>query len=161
MVFSEFLSPLYIFDRIAGFCQAAHMSRTIGKFIAVILAVWLPLFSGNALAVSIAMQSMTGDCHSAVAQRGEPHKDCASAMQQPMHHAQLDAATDQSTGHQEQQNSAGKNCGTCHLACCGYMVAAPAKVMEAQPSARLFTPLLSQFQSITTTPLDPPPLARV
>ena len=134
------------------------MSHAVGKFIAVILAIWLPLFSGNALAVSIAMQAMTGDCHSAVAQRGEPHKDCASAMQQ--HHAQLDADRDQSTGHHDQQNSGDENCGTCHLACCGYMVAAPVEVMEAQPSARLFTPLLSQFQSITTTPLDPPPLAR-
>jgi len=152
-------SCAFIFDKIAGFCQAAHMPRTIGKFIAVILAVWLPLFSGNALAVSIAMQAMTGDCHPAVAQQDEPRKGCASAMQQ--HHAQLDAKADQSAGHHDQQNAGDENCGTCHLACCGYMVAAPIEVMEAQPSARLFTPLLSQFQSATTTPLDPPPLARV
>ncbi|MCR4298097.1 MAG: DUF2946 domain-containing protein [Gallionella sp.] len=137
------------------------MSHTFGKFIAVILAIWLPLFSGNALAVSIAMQAMTGDCHSAVAQQGEPHKDCASVMQQHTQHTQLAADQDQSAGHHDQQNSVGEKCGTCHLACCGYMVTAPVEVMEAQPSARLFTPLSSQFQSITTTPLDPPPLARV
>lgn len=150
----------FIFDRIAAFCQAAHMLRTIGKFIAVILAIWLPLFSGNALAVSVAMQAMGGDRHSAVAQQGEPHAHCVSIMQQHTQHAQLAADQDQSAGHQEQQNHDGKDCGTCHLACGGYMAAASIEVMKAQPSARLFTPLSSQFQSITTTPLDPPPLAR-
>ncbi|OGT09932.1 MAG: hypothetical protein A3J49_19410 [Gallionellales bacterium RIFCSPHIGHO2_02_FULL_57_16] len=148
----------FTFDRIAEFCQAACMHRTIGKFIAVILAIWLPLFSGNALAASIAMQAMTGDCHSAVAQQEEPHKGCASAMQQ--HHAQLDAKTDQSAGHHDRQNADDENCGTCHLACCGYMVTASAKAMEVQPSARMFATISSQFQSITSTPLDPPPLAR-
>lgn len=150
----------FTFDRIAGFCQAARMSRTIGKFIAVILAIWLPLFSGNALAVSIAMQAMGGDRHGAVAQQGEPRMHCPSTAQQHMQHSRLAADQNQSADHQEQQNPAGENCGTCHLACCGYMATAPIEVMEAQPSARLFTPLLSQFQSITTTPLDPPPLAR-
>jgi len=136
------------------------MLRTFGKFIAVILAIWLPLFSGNALAASIAMQSMGGDRHSAVAKQGEPHAHCASTVQQHTQHAQLATDQDQSAGHQDQPNPADENCGTCHLACCGYMVAAPAKVMGAQPSARLFATLSSQFQSITSTPLDPPPLAR-
>jgi len=132
------------------------MSHAVGKFIAMILAIWLPLFSGNALAVSVAMQSMGGDHHSVVAQQGEPDAHCASTMQQ--HHAQPAAHEDQSAGHQDQP--AGEDCGTCHLACCGYMAAASIEVMEAQPSARLFTLLSTQFQSITSTPLDPPPLAR-
>ncbi|MDP2693483.1 MAG: hypothetical protein Q8O58_01240 [Gallionella sp.] len=134
----------------------------------MILAIWLPLFSGNALAVSVAMQSMGGDYHSAVAQQGEPDAHCASIMQQHAHHDQL--AADQSAGHpdqqnhgqqnQDQQNPAGEDCGTCHLACCGYMAAASIEVMDAQPSGRLFTLLSTQFQSVTSTPLDPPPLAR-
>lgn len=132
------------------------MFRATRKFITVILAIWLPLFSGNALAVSVAMQSMGGDHHSVVVQQGEPDAHCASTMQQHTHHDQL--AADQSTGHQGQP--AGEDCGTCHLACCGYMAAASIEMMEAQPSARLFTLLSTQFQSITSTPLDPPPLVR-
>jgi len=132
------------------------MLRTTRKFIAVILAIWLPLFSGNALAVSVAMQSMHGDGHPAVTQQGTPH--CDSTVQQHAHHAQPAADQDQSAGHQGQP--AGDDCGTCHLACCGYMAAASIEVTDAQPSARLFTPLSTQFQSITPIPLDPPPLAR-
>ena len=142
------------------------MFRATRKFIAVILAIWLPRFSGNVLAVSVAMQAMRGDCHSTAAQQDELH--CASTMQQHAHHDQL--AADQSAGHpdqqnqgqqnQDQQNPAGEDCGTCHLACCGYMAAAPIEVMEAQPAAKLFTLLSTQFRSITSTPLDPPPLAR-
>lgn len=134
------------------------MSRTFGKFIAVILAIWLPLFSGNALAVSVAMQSMGGDCHSAAAQQDELKPHCASTVQQHAHHEQLAADTELSAGHQDQP--AGEDCGTCHLACCGYLAAVSIEVMGAQPSALLYLPATAQFQSITSTPLDPPPLAR-
>jgi hypothetical protein len=131
------------------------MSRAFGKFIAVMLAIWLPLFSGNVLAVSIAMQSPGGDCHPAVAQQDEPH--CASTVQQRAHHDQLAADQEQSTG---QQNPAGEDCGTCHFACCGYLAAASVEVPGDQPSALLYLRVSAQFQSITSTPLDPPPLAR-
>ena len=134
------------------------MPHTFGKFIAVILAIWLPLFSGNALAVSIAMQAMGGDHHSVVAQQGEPDAHCASIMQQHAQHAQFAADQEQAASH---QNPAGEDCGTCHLACCGYMAAASIEVVETQPSAKPFALLSTQFQSITSTPLDPPPLARV
>ncbi|HYR05714.1 MAG TPA: DUF2946 domain-containing protein [Gallionella sp.] len=130
------------------------MFRATRKFIAVILAIWLPLFSGNALAVSVAMQAMRGDCHSTAAQQDELH--CASTMQQ--HDDQLAADMDQSAS---QQGKAGDDCGTCHLACCGYLAAASIEVMGAQLSALLFLTTTAQFQSITSTPLDPPPLARI
>jgi len=151
------------------------MSHFAGKFIAVILAIWLPLFSGNALAASVAMQAMVGGHHSAVAQPGEPLPHCASTVQQHEHQAQRDANPDQSVVHlsqqnpdlqypdqqdQNQQNSAGENCGTCHFACCGYLAAATVEVTKVQASARLFASLSTQFQSITLIPLDPPPLAR-
>jgi len=148
-----------VLDRIAEFCQAAHMSHAAGKFIALILAIWLPLFSGNALAASIAMQSMAGGCPSAVMQQDEPQPHCTSTIQQPMHHAQLDADQDQAAGHQDQP--AGSDCGTCHLACCGYLAAATIEAMADQPSARLFASISSQFQSITPALLDHPPLARI
>lgn len=142
-----------VLDRTAGVCQAEHMFRSTGKLIAVILAIWLPMFSGNALAMSVTMQTMRGDFHSVAAQQGEPH--CASAVQQHAHHAVADQ--DQSTGHQ----SAGEDCGACHLACCGYLAAASIEVIGAQPSPRLFAPVAAQFQSIIPTLLDPPPLTLI
>jgi len=137
------------------------MSHTAGKFIAVILAIWLPLFSGSALAASVAMQAMAGGHHSAVVQLGEPVSHCASTAQQHTHQAQLDADQGQPAGHQDQQSSAGDNCGACHFACCGYLAAATVEVTETQPSARLFASLSTRFQSIVSIPLDPPPLARI
>lgn len=127
------------------------MSHAFGKFIAVIMVIWLPLFSGNALAASMVMQVMGGDHHGAVAQQGEPHMHCPSAAQQHIQYSLLAADQDQ---------SAGEDCGTCHFACGGYMATASIKVMEVQSLARLFISPSSQFQSITLTPLDPPPLAR-
>lgn len=132
------------------------MSRTIGKFIAVILAIWLPLSSGNALAVSIAMHSIESKCHSAAMQNSEHQAHCATDVQ----HARHDANSDHAAGHHDQQNLAGENCGTCHLACCGYMAAAIIKVLGIQHAAGVFTSFSSQFQSVTTAPLDPPPLTR-
>ncbi len=135
------------------------MFRSIGKFIAVTLAFWLPLFSGNALAVSIGMQSLAGNCPSVVAQQSEHQAHCASTTQQ--HLAQHDAKMQHSTVQQDQRDAADENCGTCRLACCGFMATALSKIIEAPPSAQLFASFSSQFQSVTSTPLDPPPLARV
>jgi hypothetical protein len=130
-----------------------HLPR---KFVAVLLAIWLPLFSGNALAASILMQSNNADCHTA-----QPVSDCSqSASHQHMHHMQLAAHQEQQNSPHDQQDSAHKNCGVCHLACCGYLAAVAIEVAEAQPSAQLFTPSSTQFQSFTPAPLDPPPLAR-
>jgi ferredoxin len=145
-----------------------RMFRLPRKFVAVLLAVWLPLFSGNALAASIAMQSINGDCHTAVAQQVLHRSQHVSASHQHMHHAQLAANQDQSPGHQEQQNSPNdiqnsscNNCGVCQLACSGYLAAVAINVAEAQLSVQSFTLSSTQFQSVTSAPLDPPPLARV
>lgn len=137
------------------------MSAIAKKFIAVILAIWLPLFSGSALAAAVTMQSMAGDHHSAVMQPGEPQLHCTLTMQQNKHHAMHDAGMDQFDGPQNQQDAAGDNCGTCHFACCGYMAAAAVNVSEAPPPARLFPSLATQFTSITLTPLGHPPLSRI
>jgi len=140
------------------------MSHIAGKFIALIMAIWLPLFSGNALAVSVAMQAMADGHHAAVVQPGESMPHCASTAQQT-HQAQLDVNLDQFVDHSsqqkpDQQNPAGEDCGTCHFACCGYLAAATVEVTEAKPSARPFASLATQFQSLTPIPLDHPPLAR-
>lgn len=124
------------------------MQRSTKKFVAVFIAIWLPLFSGNALAVSVAMQVMSGADHAVVAMEGE----------QCPHHV---LNHDQSAGLQDQQNAGCGSTGICHLACCGYMATASIKVPVDQPFALSFAPASNQFQSIALTPLDPPPLARV
>lgn len=133
------------------------MIRLPRKFVAVLLAIWLPLFSGNALAASVAMQSMGGDCH-VVAQTNAAHHD--ASMHQHMHHADHLAQQVQQHDHQsDQQQTSHKDCGVCQLACCGYMAAVTVDVAEIQPSAQPFMPAATQFQSFTSAPLDPPPLA--
>lgn len=146
----------FTFDRTAEFCQAAHMSRPIKKFVAVFIAIWLPLFSGNVLAVSVAMKTMCGDCQPVVAQQNEHHMHHVSTEQ----NLQSAAGQDQSSSLHDQQESGCENSGICHLACSGYLATASIKVAEAQPLALSFAPSSTQFQSVALTLLDPPPLAR-
>jgi hypothetical protein len=144
---------------VADFCHADSMFRLSRKFVAVLLAVWLPLFSGYALADSIVMQNMRGDCHGAQQVAHPSQLDLAS--HQHMHHAQLAANGDQSAGQHDSQNSPCNNSGVCQLACSGYLASFAIDMAEAQLSAQSFTLSSTQFQSVTTAPLDPPPLARV
>ena len=130
------------------------------QLVAVLLAIWLPLFSGNALAVSISMQTKSGDCHVAVVQTNEHHSRHASTPDQHAQHFHLAAIRDRSAGAHDQKDSSHKDCSDCQLACCGYMATDAFEVAEIQPSSQLFILSSTQFQSFTTTPLDPPPLAR-
>ena len=131
------------------------MSRSIRKFIAVLLAIWLPLFGGNALAGSVAMQSKGGDCHAAVMQQNEHPLHHASAAQ-----AQLAAHHDMPSGHHDQPNSSCKNHAVCHLVCCGYVASSVLVIVAAQPADRAFTPYLATPHTLTLPLFDPPPLAR-
>lgn len=135
------------------------MFRPIRKFVAVLLAVWLPLFSGNALAVSIVMQS-NGGCHDVVAQQDEHYSPPASATHQHMHHDQVAANLDQSAEHPDQQPSSCENSGLCHLACCGYLSCSTLAPVAEQQADRAVTPYFDSFHTLTLQPLDPPPLAR-
>jgi len=141
------------------FAMLSLMSRLSRKVVAVLLAIWLPLFSGYALADSIVMQNMRGDCH--MAQQVSPPSPHVSDLHQHMHHVQMSANKHQSAGQHDSQNSSCNNCGVCQLACSGYLAAVTIEVAEAQLLAQSFTPTSTQFQSFTTAPLDPPPLARV
>ena len=134
------------------------MFRPSKKFVAVLLAIWLPLFSGNALAVAIAMQSSKGECHAKVAQQNKHHSQQATITQQHIQHTQQVVNLNQSAGTYDPQNSPGS---TCHLACCVYLATFAIKVAEAQLLAQSFTSPSTQFQSYTSAPLDPPPLSRV
>jgi len=136
------------------------MFHTVKKFVAVLLAIWLPLFSGNALAESIAMHSKGGDCHAAVAKQSGHHSHQVSDKHQHMHQAQLAANHDLPSGHHDQQNSSCKNHAICHMACCGYVAGSVSVIVAAQQADRIFTPYLDAFRTVTLPLFDPPPLAR-
>jgi len=137
------------------------MLRISKKFIALLLAVWLPLFSGYALADSIIMQSvrMHGDCRFAHQATHSSQQD--SASQQYMHHAQMNGNENQTTVSPDNKGSGCNNSGICQFSCNGYFVATNVNMAAVEPSTQSFMPFLTQFQSVTIAPLDPPPLARV
>jgi hypothetical protein len=132
------------------------MLRLSRKFVAVLLAVWLPLLSGNALAASIGMQANSGDCDTV--RQVSPPAQQDSASHQHMHHHQLAANQVQQNNPHHQQDSSCNNCGVCQLACSGYLAAVTINVADAQPPAQSFTLFSTQFQSFTSAPLDPPPV---
>jgi hypothetical protein len=137
------------------FCKADVMSSLPGKLVAVFLAIWLPLFSANVLAASIGMQSMAGGCQMAPA--GASHNRQISAMHQHMPLAALHGQQHQHDG----QYPSHRNCDLCQLACCGYLADATGWLIALQPLIRPFIPASVQFQSVSSAPLDPPPLVRV
>lgn len=128
------------------FRQAGAMSLPIRKLIAVLLAVWLPLFGGSAQAASISMQH--GSCHEAgmeaMQMAGDhQHHHHAAAEQSPLHHG-----------------SSCNACGVCHLVCGGYLSVQEINTSTLQPTDASQTPYLLSFRSITSIPLLPPPLAQ-
>lgn len=131
-------------DNQSEFCQSLRMSHTARKFIAVLLAIWLPLFSGSALAASVSMQMPHGFCH---------EMDLA-AMQDMSDHQQ---SHDESPVH-DQHGSSCTACGVCHLACSGYLGVQAINNPEVMQAAASVTPYLFSFHSITSIPLLPPPL---
>ncbi len=69
------------------------------------------------------------------------------------HHGDLPGTTDE-------HSTSCSACGVCHLACTGYL-AVPGIELAAVPTiARADTPYLVVFDSFTSAPLVPPPLAR-
>ena len=137
------------------------MSRPIRKFIALLLAVWLPLFSGNALAGVVAMQSKGGDCHAAAMQQNEHHLQHTqnTAVTDHAQHEQLAAHHDTPPLH-DQSNSSCTSHAICHLACCGYMANSVAMTVAEQQPDHAFTPYLVSLYTLTLPLFDPPPLAR-
>lgn len=147
------------------------MSQSTRKFIAILLALWLPLFSGSVLAASVSMQLHTGQLHT-----GQPHteqmhsgqafNDAVPMMQ--MQHG--DSCAQQHTASSDTQHHAASHdhhdnectaCGVCHLACSGYLAVSDLSgLTQQQPDEAVAVYLLS-FNSTTSLPLLPPPLARV
>lgn len=119
------------------------MSRLTQKIIAVLFAIWLPLFSGSALAASVTMQlsnAPAGQCQ---------EMDWMADMEM----SDMSAAADEVA-------PACASCGLCHLACTAYLSVPNVTLMTAQTVAQDSTPYAFSFHTIFFTPLLPPPLAR-
>ncbi len=125
------------------------MSRASRKFIAVIMLLWLPLFSGSALAATVSMQMGHGGCHEAAMPQTMAHHDMAGHH----HHADAPAPADRHA-------PACDTCGVCHLVCTGYLSVPGVALPAVQATARETTPYLLTFSSIASAPLVPPPLVR-
>ena len=157
---SEFLPFLEDapFDKISKTCHSANMLRITKKFIALFLAVWLPLFSGSALAEAIAMQSNAGDCHAVVTQEDEHRSHLASTAHE--HQAQLAENPDMLSSHQDRPNPSCNSHSICHFASCGYVANSVLMTVAVQQPDRAFTPYLVTLRTLTLPLFDPPPLAR-
>ena len=121
------------------------MSRLTQKIIAVLFAIWLPLFSGSALASSVAMSMPAGQC-----------------QDEDMNMAQMgDMDMHSMSGVADETAPACASCGLCHMACTAYLVMPNIGLMTAQTIALDNTPYAFSFHTISFTPLLPPALARV
>ncbi len=126
------------------------MTHSAKKFVAILMLLWLPLFTGNALAATVSMQLPQDSCHEAAEAQFMTHEDMGE------HH--------QPRGEQpataDEHSPSCSSCGVCHLACTGYLAVPSVAIAAAQTSAREITPYLVVFHSVTFAPLVPPPLAR-
>jgi hypothetical protein len=132
------------------------MNRLSRKFTAVLMLLWLPVFTGNALAASISMQMPTVDCHESVAEQSMSHEGMDMNMdmsEHHMHHGEMPVPADQ-------HSPSCDSCGVCHLACTGYLAVPGVITAAVQTAANETTPYLVFFKSVTSVPLLPPPLVR-
>ncbi len=114
------------------------------------MLLWLPLFSGNALAATISMQMQHGRCHEAAAPQAMAHGHMDAHHQ---HHADTAPTADE-------HGPSCSACGVCHLACTGYLGVHDIDLAAVQAPTRETTPFLVVFDSFTSAPLVPPPLVR-
>lgn len=136
------------------------MFCSVKKFIAVLLAIWLPLFSGNALAESVAMYLKDGSCHAAPLQQSGHQSHHASGRHQHMHQAHLAVNDNLSSSQHDQQGASCNDHTVCHLVCCGYAAGSALVIVAVQQADRIFAPYLDAPLSLTLPLFDPPPLAR-
>lgn len=129
------------------------MSNWSRKFVAILMLLWLPLFSGSALATSVAMQWSGGSCNDAAMQSMSSDMDMPD-MAMGEHHGELPFTADE-------PSSSCSACGVCHLACTGYLVVPGTELVTEENSAQEVIPYLVTFRSVSSAPLVPPPLARV
>ena len=124
------------------------MSLPVRKLIALLLAVWLPLFSGSVLAASVSMQLHDVASSSSVAMQAMPQGEpCEQHMAAPHDHAAM------------QDHHGCAACTVCHLAGGVYLAVSHLDELTMSRSGAAVDLYLLSFNSITSIPLLPPPLA--
>ncbi len=141
------------------------------KFIAVLLALWLPLFSGSVLAASVSMQLHSGQLHSGQFHAGQSHSEQAlneavADMPQDMQHGdsceqQFVGNSDHHAAPHDHHDKKCAACGVCNIACSGYLAVSDLSGLTRQQPDSVLTSYLLSFNSVSSIPLLPPPLARV
>lgn len=128
------------------------MSRLFRKSIAVLLAIWLPLFSGNMLAMAASMPNSGEAKHTSVVKPDLAHASSLHHQAVAMDHC---ATQDESANSHTQSDTGCKHPAACQLA----VATGQVNVELLVPSLHT-TPYLALFQSQSVAPLDPPPLTR-
>lgn len=134
------------------------MSHSVRKFVAVLLALWLPLFSGSVMAASVAMQLDMATSH----HRASDAADEGATMD--MSHCEMSAAADDLEEHPaapDQPHHQCSACGICHLACSGYLAVSALNGLSIQQAGSAPVGYLLSFESVTSIPLLPPPLVQI
>lgn len=147
------MPPHQAIDSLPTLRHTTVMSRLTRKFIAVLMLLWLPIFTGSALAASVSMQMPHGECHESSASMSGVDMDMSMDMSD-------DDVSDDTVAADEHAPSC-NDCGICHLACSAYLSAPHVALPSIQTSSLEVTPYLVAFTSLNSAPLDPPPLARV
>ena len=143
------------FDSHHEFCDAQHMKSITRNLIATLLIMWFPLFAGNALAASITMQGLSGDCSEArMLAPDDHHAHVTGSMTHGMQ-AKYISQCDQLG------KLAHMGCGVCLFSCAGHITVASIEVAAIVFPSSSFAPVPVRFQSASYSPLLPPPLARV
>ena len=93
-------------------------------------------------------------------QASEQQIPIASSMHQHTQNVNPGADLNQTAQTDEQQNSSCNNHSVCHFACIGYLATGVLEIQNDQSLSLTYLPFSSQFQSVTSIPLLPPPLAR-
>jgi hypothetical protein len=125
------------------------MSIRLRKSIALLLLLWLPLFSANAAAESLAMQMQRGDCHeSSKMMMSMSHDDMMDHGM--MHHEAMQAS--------DADDSSCTSCAICHVACSAFLDAPVVAMQVIETGSQPFSSIPETFISHLSAPLDPPPL---
>lgn len=119
------------------------MSRTSKKLIAVLLMLWLPIFSGAALAASVNMQMPQGSCHEMA--------DGQLMADAEMNDALMPAASDDA-------GASCSVCGLCNIACTGFLAVPNISTVFSSTPNHAIVLLIASWHSISFAPLLPPPL---
>jgi hypothetical protein len=121
------------------------------KFVAVLMLLWLPVFTGSALAATVSILMPHDSCHEV-------------AASQSMHDMDMGDHDQHSVTMPASGNGSNRSCGSssvCHLACAAYLAVPSVELTVTPTVASDVTPSLVSFVSLTFVPLLPPPLARV